>query len=314
MMRPCFSLSALLAVVALPAQAAPPKDLSADMVVLSDGRTMETSKIYVSGARSRMESSMMGGFTSIVRRDRGVVWMLYPARKQYTERPLDAKIAAQDPASEPPGLISKEKIGVDTVGGHPCTVYRMKVAAPGGRQLTTTACVSESLGLSLRSEVAGIVSELRNIRLGSQPANLFEIPSGFQLTTAPVRPSIQIPPNMPPALAEKMRRAAGGSDPGGYGTLPSWLPAMPGCTPRVSGNEQAGGVGMICQSAAQETANWYEAALKRNGFTVRQSSINTGRAPMVSLKATRGALEVAGNFSVNASGKNAGTLSWLTRK
>ncbi|MBL8290870.1 MAG: hypothetical protein JNN08_03485 [Bryobacterales bacterium] len=197
MMRSCFSLSALLVFVALPAQAAPPKDLSADMVVLSDGRTMDTSKIFVSGARSRMESSRMGGFTSIVRRDRGVVWMLYAARKQYTERPLDAKTAAQDPASEPPGLLSKEKIGVDSVGVHPCTVYRMKVAAPGGRQLTTTACVSESLGLSLRSEVAGIVSELRNIQLGPQPANLFEIPSGYQLTTAPVRPGIPVPLKMP---------------------------------------------------------------------------------------------------------------------
>jgi hypothetical protein len=312
----------LLAACALAA----PKDLSADMVMLEGGKTLSTSKVYISGAKSRMESNMMGGFTSIVRRDRGVVWTLYPERRQYTERPLDAKVAAQDPAVDPPGMISKERAGADNVSGYACTVYRFKVAGPAGRQLTTTGCYSDALGVTLRSEVSGIVTELRNIRAGAQPAGLFEIPAGYQLSSSAVPPNVKLPSNMPPGLAEKMRQAmeqrgggAGaprpaGGDPGAFGTLPSWLPAMPGCTPRASGNEQAGGVGLLCQSAAQEMANWYEAALKRNGFTVRQSSITGSRGVVISLKASRGSLEVAGNFSVNVSGQNAGTLSWLTRK
>lgn len=184
---------------------AAPKDMAADMVILQGGSVMNTAKIHISGPRSRMESDMMGGLLSIVRRDRGIVWTLYPSKRQYTERPLDARTAAQDPASEPPGLISKEKIGAGKVDGHACTVYRMKIASPAGQPFTATSCVSDSLGLALRSETAGIITELRNIRPGPQPASLFEIPAGYQ-RTATAQPNVKLPTDLPPALAEKMRR------------------------------------------------------------------------------------------------------------
>lgn len=305
---------------------AAPKDLAADMVMLENGRTMGTSKIYISGTRSRMESStMMGGFTSIVRRDRGVIWTLFPERRQYSERPLDAKTAMHDPTVDPPGMISKERTGSDSVGGHACTVYRYRVAGPGGQQITTTGCYSGELGLTVRSEVSGIVSELRNIRTGAQPASLFEIPAGYQLTTSAVPRNVKLPSNMPPELAAKMRQAmeqrgrgsavppVAGDDPGAKGTLPSWLPAMPGCTPRSSGTSHSGGAGLICQAPPQETALWYEAALKRGGFSVQKKSHNSGRVNMVVLTAVRGGLEVSGNFAVNARGENAAGFTWWTK-
>lgn len=320
---------ALAALLGLPAQApAAAKDLSADMVMLQGGRTMSTSKIYISGARTRMESDMMGGFTSIVRRDRGVVWTLYPERRQYTERPLDAKIAVQDPAADPPGMLSKQRAGSDNVSGYACTIYRYQIAGPAGRQTTTTGCYSDALGVTLRSEVDGMVTEMRNIRVGAQPAGLFEIPAGYQQSAAGAPPNVKLPANLPPGMAEKMRQAmeqraggggsgaarASGSDTGTTGTLPSWLPAMPGCSPRGSGSDQAGGAGFICQSSPEEMADWFEAALKRNGFTVKRSPRQSSLVKMILFTATRGALQVSVNFTVNARGENAAGFNWQTRR
>jgi hypothetical protein len=88
---------------------------------------------------------------------------------------------------------------------------------------------------------------------------------------------------------------------------------MPGCTPRGSSNEQAGTGGAICQSSPQEMANWYEAALKRNGFTVKRSGYNSSLVKVVLFTATRGSLEVSSNFTVNARGENAAGFTWRTK-
>lgn len=55
-----------------PARAATTQDMAADVVITGGGRTVESMK-------------------------------LYPGKREYTERPLDAKIASQDPAMDPPG-------------------------------------------------------------------------------------------------------------------------------------------------------------------------------------------------------------------
>jgi hypothetical protein len=46
-------------------------------------------------------------------------------------------------------------------------------------------------------ETSGMVSELRNIRLGGQPGHLFEIPAGFRLSTSQIPPTMQMPSNLP---------------------------------------------------------------------------------------------------------------------
>ena len=57
------------------------EDFSADMVSSSPEGSF-TAKLYVSGDKSRMETS---GATTISRMDKKVVWILMPAEKMYME-------------------------------------------------------------------------------------------------------------------------------------------------------------------------------------------------------------------------------------
>lgn len=195
----CFALAAVLLAAAGSLWSAP-KDLSADMVMISGGQVKDTMKIFISGQKSRTEMSLMGGTVGIARRDTGILWTLYPSKKQYMERPLDPKYIQNDPTVDPPGMIKKEKIGAEQVNGYQCTKYRITVEAPRTGQTTVISWFADALGLAVRSEFSGITTELRNIQLGPQPANLFELPAGYQKVETPPMP------NIPEGLRDMLKR------------------------------------------------------------------------------------------------------------
>lgn len=183
------------------------KELSADMVMMEGKEVVETMKLSVSGQNVRMESSITGESTvTIMRRDRKLIWMLYPARKQYSEQPLDTRDQSKDPSSDPPGVIKKVQIGTEQVGGYRCTKYRMTIKGPGGGTLAATSWFADALGMPIKSDFSGIITELRNIRVGSQPAALFEIPAGWKKISATVPKGVKMPANIPPEIRKKMQQ------------------------------------------------------------------------------------------------------------
>ncbi|MGJ5817663.1 hypothetical protein [Paludibaculum fermentans] len=310
----------VVGLLAMTVGAAPPADIAADLVMLEGGQVIETMKFYASGTRTRLESQLAGGLVNIVRRDRGVVWTLVPGKRQYTEKTLEANLAMQDPASDPPGLISKQRTGSSVVAGQPCTTYRLTIAGPRGRNMQATSCYSEALALGLRMDVMGVVSELRNLRLGAQPAHLFEIPSGYQAMAGLVASAVPLPGNLPPGVAERLtqqlsKRATGSRrSSASTGKLPAWLPAMAGCTVEASGTEEMGVASLFCQSEPLAIADWYQATLGRSGFTLRRTASTEGPAPVVSLRALRGAVDLALTASRNSRGQNQAQLTWGPRR
>jgi hypothetical protein len=171
--------------------AAKPTDYSTDMVMLSDGQVMQTLKLYVSGQKSRVEgitAGPLGSVISIHRRDKELTWVLYPSQREYTEKALSVSQNAGKPdlSSLDLGTLKKENLGKETVLGYACTKMRVTMGnMPNGRPMTATVWAADSLDLPIRLDVMGIVQENRNLKIGPQPASLFEIPAGYRKTQSP---------------------------------------------------------------------------------------------------------------------------------
>jgi hypothetical protein len=190
-----FRLSLLLFPLAFVAMAAKPTDYSTDMVMIEGGQVRQTLRLSVSGQKSRLEGMTAGQFgrmATIARKDKGVTWTLFLDQRQYTEAPLTAGSQSGKPDLSNLDLsnLKKENLGRETVLGYPCTKVRVTMGKlPNGQPLLATAWVAESLDLPLRTEAMGITQENRNLKIGPQPASLFEIPAGFVKTNAPGMPA-----------------------------------------------------------------------------------------------------------------------------
>jgi hypothetical protein len=171
--------------------AAKPTDYSTDMAMLTGGQVMQTLKLNVSGQKSRVEgltAGPLGPIVSIHRRDKGLTWVLYPSRREYTEKALSVSQSSGKPdlSSLDLGTLKKENLGKETVLGYACTKMRVTMGnMPNGRPMTPTIWVADTIDLPIRLEVMGIVQENRNLKIGPQPASLFEIPAGYRKTQSP---------------------------------------------------------------------------------------------------------------------------------
>ncbi len=169
----------LVALSVFPLSAQPPRDFAADQVILDNGKVMEAGKIYVSGLKSRTEGIV--GLTIIVRRDRQLSWTLNPKSKTYSEKAMTAeelKMAMGDI----PGEVSRTRLGSERILGYNCVKYQVTFKSMRGNE-TAFLWQAESLGIPIRTEIPNFaISELRNIRVGAQPPDLFEVPAGYRKT------------------------------------------------------------------------------------------------------------------------------------
>jgi hypothetical protein len=188
-----MNIALVLAFIAALLPAAKPTDYSTDMVMLTDGQVGQTLKLYVSGQKSRVEGMTAGPLGSVIaihRRDKGLTLALYPKSMEYTEKPVSASQSSGKPdlSSLDLGAMKKENLGKETVLGYACTKMRVTFGnMPNGRPLTGTIWVADSLELPIRLDFMGIVQENRNLKIGPQPAALFEIPAGYRKTQSPGR-------------------------------------------------------------------------------------------------------------------------------
>jgi len=220
---PIFTLAAMLF-------AARPTGYTTDMVILDGGRVIQTMKVYVSGQKSRLEgmtAGPLGPMVTISRKDKGVTWTLYLDKKQYTETPLTTSAAPgrQDLSNFDIAGMKKVILGRENVVGYACTKMRVTMGSmPNGQPLTGTVWMADSLDLPVRLEVLGMVQENRNLRVGIQPASLFEIPAGFTKTNAPGLPAGMIPARPGRSPMEFLKPPYGGKDAQSSGGLQPPLP------------------------------------------------------------------------------------------
>jgi len=305
--RPMRTLAILL-VGALAAAAAEVPELSAEMVTSRGDQVMQTMKLFLSGEKTRTETPMMGGMIIIMRRDKKLTWTLYTQKKVYMEAPLDPKMATTDPAN-PPGLIKKEELGKEEIQGYTCTKYRITIKhAMAPEPMTTLMWIADKLGFPLRTEMMGMVTEYRNLKVGAQPAELFELPAGYTKTDNPFavpvptpkakeeepapkeeepkpkveepKPKVEEPapkveepaPKVEePKPAVKEEPPAPGPDAGAI--LQAWPPTYPGTTPRSIALGSATIVTFDTTHSPVRVASYYLAVLRRIGAAPKRRDL-----------------------------------------
>jgi hypothetical protein len=189
----CFVLTALLlGLAACGSSGGKMEEYSAKQVYKDSSGQEGTNKIFVSRDKIRMEMRSPKGEGSMVmifRKDKKVAWTLFPEEKFYFENKLDeAKL--QKAFGEIQDDVKKEELGIETVSGLKCRKMRVETTSSFmGRQIKTTSTVwvSDRLDfpVKIQSEEGGVV-EMRDIKSGRQPSDLFEIPAGYTKRKMPL--------------------------------------------------------------------------------------------------------------------------------
>lgn len=166
------------------------KDFSAEQVYTdSAGKERNAGKIYFTSEKMRMEGLGMGAPSSekqndmvvVVRKDRGVHWMINNTKKAYFERGIDEK--EMESLS---GLVKEADVkvlGTEKIQGYKCTKRQVTthVEIMGFKKKSQSVqWMSEDFPMPLRIQNEdGSTTELKNIKEGRQPGSLFELPSGY---------------------------------------------------------------------------------------------------------------------------------------
>ena len=182
------ALTILILLAASSFAAAPVFQFSADMVMTAQGHSV-AGKYYMNGDKMRMEMSMMGQSSiTITRHDKKLSWILMPAQKSYMEVSMEGKAQGPTPFDREADF-KYTQAGTETVDGHPCKKMKFAVVREG--QTITgfhwLATDLKDLPIKWTDEAGTSVMELKNVKLGPSPADLFELPAGYKKMEMPAR-------------------------------------------------------------------------------------------------------------------------------
>ena len=77
-------------------------------------------------------------------------------------------------------------VGNETLNGRTVEKWEMKATRPGGQSSIAYQWFDPELNMNIREEQpGGFVSELHNISIGKQPADLFIVPTGYKMMSMP---------------------------------------------------------------------------------------------------------------------------------
>jgi hypothetical protein len=201
MRRVVLTLAALVLPMQLAAQGMSDIEFSATAVQsLPENRTM-TGKLYNSKGRVRQEMTQ-GGQTRVTINDlqQNVGWVLNPDRKEYVEvkgpppggtgeRPPPSRMPLPDdpahPCQQQSANLRCTRLGTEPVAGRPADKWEF-VATQNGETYKTVVWVDQRLRMPIRMEMpGGMSSELRDIKEGPQPPELFTVPSDYKRVEMP---------------------------------------------------------------------------------------------------------------------------------
>ena len=191
-MKSVVSLAVAVLAFLLWSGPAPAAEFSADMVHTTKGYT-STTKIYVKDQKTRTEPQGRGQAQyTIARGDLQKTWVVMPAQKAYMEMAYDPS-KSPDPGTAA-GTVSRRLIGQETVNGRPTEKYEVTIRA-GGREVKSYQWWDTGLKFPVKSAAldGSWTQEYRNIRVGSQPDSLFEVPSGYAKREMPGYPGAGMP-------------------------------------------------------------------------------------------------------------------------
>jgi hypothetical protein len=162
--------------------------LPAPSVEYSADRVMETSsgtfngKVFATKDKERSETNM-GGMQSvmILRRDKQLGWMLMPSHKMY--QTMDFAKAQAQAGAAPDDQVEITEVGTETIEGFSAKKFKMlmKDGSAGGFIWITEHGIPVKMDMLSKSgrDKSRMTITLKNLKTGSQDAQLFELPSGY---------------------------------------------------------------------------------------------------------------------------------------
>lgn len=164
-----------------------PRPFSADMQITGGKEGPMTGKIFYGGQRFRMEMTAAGNETVLITdAAKKITYMIMPQQQMYMEWPHGSMMSQQAPdmtpydASNPcaseEGTTCK-KVGTETVNGRVTNKWEFME----NHKLKKTVWIDQATYIPIKTvERNGTVVQFSNIKEGSQPPTLFELPSGYQ--------------------------------------------------------------------------------------------------------------------------------------
>lgn len=193
MYRQLFSWLAVTAaslLLTVPAFAGPgiSAEYSAEEVV-ETAEGISKTKVYSTPTMERREMSEGGQqMIAITRHDKKVVWNLMPEEKMYMEMPIGQSASNKDEKTDLAAYkIEQTPMGQETINGIVMNKGKMIMTGKDGSKMggfmwtTKEGIIAKLDALSVeQGKKDRFKLEAQNLKIGKQPANLFEIPKGFE--------------------------------------------------------------------------------------------------------------------------------------
>ncbi len=180
----CMVVPILLASAPLAAADRVTVEYSADQTIESEAAAMK-SKVFATPTRERREMNQGGtNMIMITRLDKKVVWTLMPEQKMYMEMPIQESSDKSDLSAY---KIEQTPLGQETIDGQSTDKSKIIMTHSSGSKFGGFMWTTKD-GILAKIDAIAVDKgskerfkmEQTNIKVGKQPADLFEIPRGFQ--------------------------------------------------------------------------------------------------------------------------------------
>lgn len=185
-----FVVSAVSLVLASPTFAGPGinAEYSAEEVVETSDSATKT-KVYSTPTMERREMSEGGQqMIAITRHDKKVTWTLMPEEKMYMAMPIGQSAVKKDEATDLSAYkIEQTPMGQETINGIVMNKGKMIMTGKDGSKMggfmwtTKEGIIAKMDALSVdQGKKDRFKLEMKNLKIGKQQADLFEIPKGYE--------------------------------------------------------------------------------------------------------------------------------------
>jgi hypothetical protein len=191
-------------------------DYSADSTMETKGGMTMKSRIYHTADKERMEMGGSDGMTTIIRKDRKVVWQLMG--NMYMERPLDT---LNQSGMDTFDLVEQAEVGQETINGVKTTKSKVVAVKKDGSGKFGGFFWITKEGITVKADMLSkdgdkkmrMTSELTNLKIEKQDPALFEIPAGYTKNDMGAMMGMGGMPNMEELKKTSRQRQSGGKEP-----------------------------------------------------------------------------------------------------
>ena len=164
-------------------------EFSADTITTMKGGQKVEGKMYFKPDKFRMDMKTNENILMITRIDKKVVWNVMMKQKSYIEMPFDPETRPKV-EEKYPGEIERKEVGRETIDGHPTIKYLITYKTDSKKN-QVYQWLAKDISFPMKSAAVdgAWIQEFRNVRMASQPDNLFEVPQGYTKIQMPQFPA-----------------------------------------------------------------------------------------------------------------------------